>query len=46
MTPEESLTLGLSPGTPVYRFSRIRYADGLPMALEYSTIPASCLSGI
>jgi GntR family transcriptional regulator len=40
VTPEESLTLGLSPGAPVYRFHRIRYADGAPMALEYSTIPA------
>lgn len=40
VTPEESLTLGLSPGAPVYRFNRIRYADGAPMALEYSTIPA------
>ena len=28
VTPEESLTLGLSPGTQVYRFARIRYADG------------------
>lgn len=46
VTPEESLTLGLSPGAPVYRFQRIRYADGAPMALEYSTIPASCLSGM
>jgi GntR family transcriptional regulator len=43
VTPEESLTLGLSPGTAVYRFNRIRYADGAPMALEYSTVPASCL---
>jgi GntR family transcriptional regulator len=40
VTPEESMTLGLSPGTAVYRFNRIRYADGAPMALEYSTIPA------
>ena len=39
VTPDESLTLGLSPGTPVYRFARIRYADDLAMALEYSTIP-------
>lgn len=46
VTPEESLTLGLSPGTPVYRFQRIRYADGSPMALEYSTIPAACLAGL
>ena len=46
VTPEESLTLGLSPGTPVYRFNRIRYADGTPMALEYSTIPAACLPSL
>ena len=43
VTPEESMTLGLSPGTPVYRFNRIRYADGAPMAVEYSTIAAFCL---
>ena len=40
VTPDESLTLGLSPGTPVYRFQRLRMADGEPMALEISTIPA------
>ena len=44
--PEESLTLGLSPGTLVYRFHRIRYADDLPMALEYSTISGFGLPGI
>ena len=43
VTPEESLTLGLSPGSEVYRFNRIRYADGEPMALEYSTVPGFCL---
>jgi GntR family transcriptional regulator len=43
VTPEESMTLGLSPGTPVYRFHRIRFADGAPMALEYSTVPGFCL---
>lgn len=46
VTPEESLTLGLSPGTPVFRFHRIRYADDQPMALEYSTVPASCLGSV
>ncbi len=46
VTPAESMTLGLSPGTPVYRFSRIRFADGSPMALEYSTVPASCLPSV
>ena len=43
VTPEESLTLGLSPGAQVYRFNRIRYADSSPMALEYSTVPGFCL---
>ncbi len=43
VTPEESLILSMGPGTPVYRFHRIRYADGLPMALDYSTVPAFCL---
>ncbi|HWA92179.1 MAG TPA: GntR family transcriptional regulator [Rhizomicrobium sp.] len=43
VTPEESLTMGLSPGTPVYRFHRLRFADDAPMALEYCTVPAFCL---
>ena len=43
VTPDESLMLGLSPGTRVYRFHRIRYADDFAMALEYSTIPAFAL---
>ena len=43
VVPEESLTLGLSPGALVYRFNRIRYADGAPMAVEYSTVPGFCL---
>jgi GntR family transcriptional regulator len=43
VTPEESMVLGLSPGTPVYRFHRIRFADDLPMALEYSTVPGFSL---
>ncbi len=43
VTPEESMSLGLGPGTPVYRFNRIRFADDAPMALEVSTVPAFCL---
>ncbi|WP_174279693.1 GntR family transcriptional regulator [Sphingomonas bacterium] len=43
VTPEEALSLGLSPGSLVYRFHRIRYADGQSMALEYSTVPGYCL---
>ncbi len=44
VTPEEALTLRLSPGTPVFRFHRLRFADNAPMSLEYATIVASCLS--
>ena len=43
VTPEEALSLGLSPGSVVYRFHRIRFADDLSRALEYSTVPAYCL---
>lgn len=43
VTPEEALSLGLSPGSAVYRFHRIRYADDTPMALEFAAIPAYCL---
>ncbi|ESQ75912.1 GntR family transcriptional regulator [Asticcacaulis sp. AC402] len=46
VTPEESLSLGLSPGSLVYRFQRLRYADSQTMALEYSTIPAYCLPSL
>lgn len=46
VTPEESLSLGLSPGTRVYRFQRLRFADDVPMALEYSTIVGHCLPSI
>ncbi len=46
VTPEEALSLGLSPGASVYRFHRIRYADGLPMALEFSTVPGYCLESL
>src|SRR3546814_17304566 len=40
VTPEEALSLGLSPGSRVYRFHRIRYAEDLTMTPEYATIPA------
>jgi GntR family transcriptional regulator len=46
VTPEEALHLRLSPGTPVFRFNRIRYADDAPMALEYATIVATALPSI
>ena len=46
VTPEEALTLRLSPGAPVYRFHRLRYADDAPMALEYATIVAAALPSL
>src|SRR5438876_10640097 len=46
VTPEEALTLRASPGTPVYRFHRIRFAADAPMALEYATILAACLPSV
>ena len=33
VTPEEALSLALSPGTPVYRFHRLRLADERPLAV-------------
>ncbi len=44
--PDEVLTLRVSPGTTVYRFSRIRLADDSPMSIEYVTILASCLPSL
>jgi GntR family transcriptional regulator len=46
VTPEDVLVLRLSPGTPVYRFHRIRFADNAPMSLEYATIVASALPSL
>jgi len=46
VTPEESLTLRSSPGTPVFRFHRIRFADDAPMALEYATVLAASLPSL
>jgi len=46
VNPEEAMMLGLSPGAPVLRFARIRYADDEPMALEFSTIAGYCLASV
>jgi GntR family transcriptional regulator, N-acetylglucosamine utilization regulator len=43
VTPEEALALRSSPGTPVLRFHRVRFADDAPMCVEYATVLASCL---
>lgn len=44
--PEEAMALGLGPGSPVYRLSRLRYADGQSMALEHATVPKYCLESL
>ncbi|WP_267393723.1 MULTISPECIES: GntR family transcriptional regulator [unclassified Sphingomonas] len=46
VNPEEAMSLGLSPGAPVFRFQRIRFADDEPMALEFSTIAGYCLPSV
>jgi len=46
VTPDEAMRLRLSPGSRVYRFNRMRYADDVPMCLEYATIVASCLPSL
>ena len=42
-TPAEALALGLSPGATVSRLSRLRTANGAPMALEQAAIPSRFL---
>lgn len=39
-TPREVMTLALSPTDTVYRVRRLRTADGEPLAIEESTLPA------
>jgi len=38
-TPEEAMMLGVGPGETVYRLARLRLADGVPMAIDHSTVP-------
>jgi GntR family transcriptional regulator len=46
VTPEEALTLRSSPGTRVFRFHRLRFADDAPMSIEYATVVATCLPSL
>ncbi|ESQ92662.1 GntR family transcriptional regulator [Asticcacaulis benevestitus] len=46
VNPEEAMTMGLSPGSLVYRFNRMRFADGVSMGLDYSTVPGDCLPSL
>lgn len=38
-TPEEAMTLSISPNEHVSRFHRLRRADGVPLAIELAVIP-------
>ncbi|UBV44832.1 GntR family transcriptional regulator (plasmid) [Deinococcus taeanensis] len=40
-TPQEAMGLALSPSELVYRLRRVRTADGEPLAIEDSTLPAA-----
>ena len=40
-TPEETMMLGVSPRDSVFRFDRLRLADGAPMAIERAVVPAT-----
>lgn len=42
--PSEMLKLGLSPAEPVLRLSRVRLADGEPLAIENAVVPAQALN--
>jgi GntR family transcriptional regulator len=36
--PDEAMKLGLSPGSPVYRFQRLCCVDDAPVAIEHTTL--------
>lgn len=42
-SPAEMMALGIAAGEQVLRFRRIRTADGAPLAIETSTVPARFL---
>lgn len=44
VTTDEALAFAVNPGSKVFRFQRIRYADDLAMAVEHSTIASFALS--
>jgi len=46
VNPEEALKLALSPGTLVYRYHRVRFADEVPMVVESATVVAAFLPSL
>lgn len=43
-TPGDVAALRLEPGARVVALSRLRLADGVPMAIEHASLPADCAS--
>lgn len=46
VSPDESMKLGVSPGTAVLRLHRLRFADDRPMAIEYATVLCTALRSL
>jgi GntR family transcriptional regulator len=46
VTPDEAMIIGVSLGTQVYHFNRLRYADDAPISLEFGTVLAFCLPSV
>lgn len=46
VNPDEAMALGLAPGSTVLRFTRIRFADEEPLALEFATVAGYCLPNV
>jgi GntR family transcriptional regulator len=42
-TPDEAMALSLTPGAPVVRLHRLRYAGDRPMAIERTSVPQAIL---
>jgi GntR family transcriptional regulator len=45
-TPEEAMALGLTPDQPVHRLTRVRTADGEPLALERAVVSGASLPSV
>ncbi len=45
-TPDIAAAIGLTPGTEVYMLSRLRLADGVPLALETAYLPFRMFPGL
>jgi GntR family transcriptional regulator len=46
VTPDEAMSLALSPGSLVHRLRRLRFADDRPMALENTLLPGHYLPNV